>query len=117
MHELDTPIIRSCRIVPVEKRRDGRLRYWCLEHKADATAKYGRKSTRCRYADVPQISVSESLTIDPREYAGGVAIWGAVPPIYDTTMKRADRGVHVHARRVADGPKEIDATFRSVELV
>lgn len=113
---MKTPPTTRCHIVPVEKRRDGRLRYWCLEHKADATAKYGRPATRCRYADTPPILPSESLTIEPREYSG-VAIWGAVPPIYDTTRKPTERGVHVHARRAADGPKEVDATFRSVDLI
>ena len=32
----------ACDIVSVGKRRDGGTRYWCLRHKADATAKYGR---------------------------------------------------------------------------
>jgi len=117
MHDLQKPSLTTCRIVAVEKRRDGRFRYWCLEHKADATAKYGRRAARCRYADIPPISPSESVTIEPREYSGGVAIWGAVPPIYDTTRKPMEQGVHVHARRAAEGPKEVDATFRSVHLI
>jgi len=85
MHDLQKPLLTTCRIVAVERRRDGHFRYWCLEHKADATAKYGRRAARCRYADTPPISPSESVTIEPHEYGGGVAIWGAVPPIYDTT--------------------------------
>ena len=72
---------------------------------------------RCRYADAPPILPSETITIEPNDYSGGVAIWGAVPPIYDTTRKPTERGVHVHARKAADGPKEIDATFRSVNLI
>src|SRR6267378_3294771 len=33
-----------CKIVVVGKRRDGGTRYWCLKHRADATAKYGRRA-------------------------------------------------------------------------
>jgi len=29
----------GCEVVAVGKRRDGGTRYWCLRHKADATAK------------------------------------------------------------------------------
>ncbi|MGH9422483.1 MAG: hypothetical protein ACRD3J_21080, partial [Thermoanaerobaculia bacterium] len=44
----------------------------------------------------------------------GVAMWGAVPPVYDTSLQVPDRGVHVHARRSADDEKEIDRTYRAV---
>lgn len=106
----------KCRIVPVGKRRDGGTRYWCLEHKADATAKYGKRARRCRYADVPSIAPDELLDLNVTSYEGGVALWGAVPPIYDTTERSIDRGIHVHARRVAGGEKEIDHTYRAVRL-
>lgn len=106
----------KCRITPVGKRRDGGTRYWCLEHKADATAKYGKRATRCRYAHIPSIAPEEVLTLNVTSYAGGVALWGAVPPIYDTTERPIDRGIHVHARRDAGGHKEIDNTYRAVRL-
>ncbi len=108
---------KECKIVAVGKRRDGGTRYWCLEHRADATAKYGRRARRCRYAHVPQIKPREVLSLDLNGYPGGVALWGAVPPVYDTTRRPLDRGIHVHARRVTDGSKEIDATYRQVRLV
>jgi len=107
----------ACRIVPVGKRRDGRTRYWCLEHKSDATAKYGVRAEQCRYANASPISTADSLTLDVAAFRGGVALWGAVPPIYDTTKQPTERGVHVHARCTDDGPKEIDATYRSVALL
>jgi NAD-dependent SIR2 family protein deacetylase len=107
----------KCNIVSVGKRRDGGTRYWCLKHKADATAKYGVPAEKCRYADVPSVSSEEILNIDISEYSGGVALWGAVPPVYDTTRLPLDRGIHVHARRnPGDELKEIDNTFRMVEL-
>lgn len=101
----------------VGTRRDGGKRYWCLQHKADATAKYGKRATSCRYANIPPISSAQKLTIDPTSYAGGIAIWGAVPPIYDTTLQAVERGVHVHARPHPEAHKVIDQTYRSVEVV
>jgi hypothetical protein len=107
----------KCRIVSVGKRRDGGTRYWCLEHKADATAKYGKQADRCRYAHIPSIAPDEILNLNVSSYEGGVALWGAVPPIYDTTERPIDRGIHVHARRATGGEKEIDNTYRAVRLI
>jgi hypothetical protein len=107
---------KPCNIVSVGKRRDGGTRYWCLEHRADATAKYGRRSRECRYAHIPRISASETVTIDVDKYSGGVGIWGAVPPVFDTTTLGIDRGIHVHARRDPRGDKEIDQTYRRVRI-
>jgi hypothetical protein len=106
----------KCKILAVGKRRDGGIRYWCLEHKADATAKYGKRARKCRYAHIPSIAPEEVLSLNVDNYEGGVALWGAVPPIYDTTRRPIDRGVHVHARRVAEGKKVIDDTYRAVRL-
>ena len=78
----------ACDIRSVGKRRDGGTRYWCLAHKADATAKYGRRAKVCRAAHLPPILPEEILTLDLDQYQGGVALWGAVPPIYDTTACR-----------------------------
>jgi hypothetical protein len=109
-------LVQACRIVAVGKRRDGGTRYWCLEHKADSTAKYGRRARQCRYADIAPVSRNETLRLDIDDYLGGVAMWGAVPPIYDTTREPTVRGIHVHARHRLDGPKETDGTYRSVVL-
>jgi transposase-like protein len=109
--------LTKCKIVSVGKRRDGGTRYWCLEHKADATAKYGRRARSCRYAHISPIEPQEILTLSSAEYRGGIALWGAVPPIYDTTRQAIDRGIHVHARSAINGHKEIDATYRSVRLI
>ena len=104
---------QACQVVAVGKRRDGGMRYWCLRHKANATAKYGKPASSCRAAHVPPVS-SEDLDID--EYTGGVALWGAVPAVYDTTRLPMDRGIHVHGRMKADARKEIDRTFRAVRV-
>jgi hypothetical protein len=108
--------VASCNIVAVARRRDGGTRYWCLEHKADATAKYGRKGKRCRYAHVSRILPEDTARIELAQFAGGIALWGAVPPVYDTTRLPIDRGIHLHARSSVGGPKIIDRTLRSVEV-
>lgn len=106
----------KCRIVDVGKRRDGGTRYWCIHHRADATAKYGKPADKCRYADIPEVLPEEQIVLDLSKYKGGIGLWGAVPPIYDTSTMPIDRGVHVHARETANGDKCIDRTYRKVTL-
>src|SRR5437899_2576650 len=103
----------KCRIIHVGKRRDGGFRYWCLAHHADATAKYGREADACRYAHLEPIQPSQVLELDLSLYQGGVGLWGAVPPVYDTTRLPVDKGIHVHARPLAGKEKEIDKTYRA----
>ena len=109
--------LKACNIISVGKRRDGGTKYWCLEHKADATAKYGKESERCRYADVPPISKEDEISINVEDYPGGIALWGAVPAVYDTSTLPLDRGIHVHARLQRNGEKVIDRTFRKVNVI
>jgi len=106
-----------CKIVAVGKRRDGGTRYWCQAHRADATAKYGKPAERCRAAETVPIRAAEILTLDLDKYKGGVALWGAVPAVYDTTRLPMDRGIHVHARVTPDAKKEMDCTHRAVRLI
>jgi hypothetical protein len=107
----------SCDIEPVGKRRDGGTRYWCTVHKADATARYGRRAKECRAAHLPPILPEQILELDLDQYPGGIALWGAVPPIYDTTRLPLDFGIHVHARKKAGKNKMIDHTYRGVRLI
>lgn len=106
----------ACRVVAVGKRRDGKMRHWCLVHKADATAKHGTAAPRCRAADLPAVRPEDVLVLDLDTYRGGVALWGAVPAVYDTTRLPMDRGIHVHARRKPESKKEMDVTYRAVRL-
>ena len=106
----------DCCVTAVGKRRDGGTRYWCLAHKADATAKYGRPSSRCRAAHIAPVSPDETMMLNMDEYPGGVALWGAVPPVYDSTRLPLERGIHVHARKDRTGIKYIDRTVRAVRL-
>jgi len=111
----DSP--EACEVVSVGKRRDGGTRYWCLKHKADATAKYGKPAKACRAAHIAPIRPSEILDLDMDKYPGGVALWGAVPAVYDTTELPMDRGIHVHARVSPNSEKEMDFTFRAVRIL
>lgn len=54
--------------------------------------------------------------LEPAEFPGGVALWGAVEPVYNTSSEPVERGIHVHARERAGGRKSIDQTFDAVEL-
>lgn len=107
----------ACDVVAIEKRRDGKMRYWCRAHRADATAKYGKPAQRCRLADVPPVQSEEIQVLDLDKYLGGVALWGAAPAVYDTTRLPIERGIHVHARPTPKSEKEIDFTFQAVRIV
>lgn len=107
----------SCHIVSVGRRRDGGTRFWCQTHKADATAKYGVAATECVNARIVPIADDDSFTLNLDAYPGGIALWGAVPPVYDTTEYRIDRGIHVHARPEPGGPKAIDRSYRHLRIV
>jgi len=60
--------------------------------------------------------MSDVLNIDPANYPGGIALWGALPPVYDTTQMGIERGVHVHARKVPGKRKEIDWSYAVVAV-
>ncbi len=60
---------------------------------------------------------SSTLSFNIDNYTGGVAIWGALPAVFDTTTQAFDRGVHVHARLARVSKKCIDATYESVNVV
>jgi hypothetical protein len=107
----------ECEIVEVGKRRDGGKRFWCMRHKADATAKYGRRAKICRAAHIPAIRARDILSLDLDKFKGGVALWGAVPAVYDTTRLPMDRGIHIHARRTPNAKKEMDFTCRAVRIL
>ncbi len=109
--------LQECYVVPAGKRRDGGTRYWCLRHRADATAKYGKPAHTCRAAHIPPFRPEDIFALDMNKYSGGIALWGAVPAVYDTTRLPMDRGIHVHARVTPDAKKEMDCTFRAVRIV
>lgn len=106
----------NCKIVAVGKRRDGGTRYWCVAHHANATAKYGMPAKKCVASNDIPIAPEDTLDLDFKKYPGGVALWGSVPAVYDTTTQPMDRGIHVHARLKVDGAKVIDRTYRKLRI-
>ena len=57
------------------------------------------------------------LSLNPEDYPGGIAIWGALPAVLNTSTYPDDyNGVHVHARINIDGTKDIDRTFDIVRI-
>jgi|SRR5579885_1747324 hypothetical protein len=60
---------------------------------------------------------STHLLLNVNDYPGGVAIWGALPAVFDTSCEGFDHGVHVHARLEMTSKKSIDATYQVVETI
>lgn len=100
----------------VTQARNGRSRFWCLAHDSSATARFGKRMPRCEGA-YRTVADYRRFRLDPAEFPGGVALWGAVEPVYNTASEPADRGIHVHARDRVGGHKSIDQTFDGVELL
>ncbi len=63
-----------------------------------------------------QLVERKILQLDPALYPGGIAVWGALPAVYDTSVCLPEQGVHVHARVKVGGKKSIDETFDAVEV-
>lgn len=106
---------KECVIRNVGKARNGSDRYWCSEHNATATGFGGVKLEKCELAYLDTIP-KRILEIRENDFPGGIAIWGAVDPIYNTTKYSEQPGVHVHARNVEDGKKVHDETFDEVRF-
>lgn len=108
-------MLKACEISAIAKRRDGKWRYWCKVHRADATGKGGIPLASCsKHADMPT-ATKDILELNPLDYRGGIALWGAVPAVYSTTVHDMDDlGVHVHARHQPKKKKFIDQTYKRV---
>ena len=105
----------DCHIVRVPEPRLGKAKFWCVSHEASATARFGGRMPRCEGA-YKTISEVRRFKLDPSVYPGGVALWGAVEPVYNTANVPAERGIHVHARIQPGKRKVIDRTYDAVEL-
>jgi len=108
-----SPRIHACVIEEVGKARNGKPRYWCRTHKASATGRFGIRLKECEAA-YRDVELGDALHLDETQYPGGIALWGAVPAVYDTTGLPPELGIHVHAREQTGAEKEIDATFPAV---
>lgn len=111
------PSPNPCNIRAEVRNRNGQPRWWCDVHGAPAWGPHGERLERCPgYGGEPP-DPNDVLRLDPREFAGGVGIWGALSPVYCTGPVVADWGVHVHARLTPEASKVIDRTYALVRLV
>lgn len=107
--------MRACRIEQVGKQRNGLPRYWCTVHKGSATGRRGIRLDQCELA-YRAAEHTDVFDLDFSEWPGGVALWGAVHPVFDTTSLSPEEGIHVHARKRDGGDKDIDRTFDAVRI-
>lgn len=103
----------ECNIVYVGKSRNGQSKFWCTAHHAPVLQKGGNPDSICQFVRVvgSQDCVDDLFSIDPRDYPGGIALWGAVPAVYDTTEFPMDFGIHVHARKEVGGKNYLIRRF------
>jgi hypothetical protein len=58
----------------------------------------------------------KTFLLNADAYQGGIALWGAVPAVYDTTTLPLHRGIHVHARLCPRSDHKMDRTFPEVKV-
>lgn len=104
-------MLHPCSISLLGKQRNGAPRLWCVIHRARA-----KTYDRCTTAN-PLRPTLKTWTVDIADYPGGVALWGALPPVVNTAGAEGETGVHLHARPVAGGAKAIDETFDEVTII
>lgn len=109
------PASDDCHICFVPLPRGDKPKYWCVAHEASATARFGGRLVRCEgaYRSIPDY---KRFTLDTSSYPAGVALWGAVEPVYNSTRWLGERGVHVHARKARGRKKDVDETFAAVSV-
>jgi transposase-like protein len=101
---------KPCVIKAEVKNRNGKPRYWCWTHGERAWLKGGEPAKACRSTDRNLPEPDDILRVAAADYPGGIGVWGAVLPLYDSTLFPPTSGVHVHARLVPGGPKQLDET-------
>ena len=106
---------QKCNIRNVGKSRNGSDRFWCSQHNSTATGYGGIKLENCELSYLDTVP-KRVLEIREHDFPGGIAIWGAVDPIFNTTDYSDQAGVHVHARNEPGGDKIHDETFDEVRL-
>lgn len=102
-----------CSIEHVGKQRNGKPRFWCRTHQCNATGRHGARLSACA-ASLQGRKQPKVLDLDASAHPGGIALWGAVEAVYDTSAMPPEVGIHVHARASQQGQKQVDDTFDSV---
>ena len=79
------------------KRRDGGTRYWCLRHKADSTAKYGKPAIACRASHITPIGAKDRLELNIVNGTERCPVFGKIRcPIF-CTLKDSNPGCYPEA--------------------
>lgn len=108
----------DCKIEYLGKYRNGKKKYWCKTHFSLADSNDIDAPNKCAKYPLPKISENDKYRLDPTEWEGGVGIWGSLDPVYDTSPhSHHESGIHLHTRQNEDGEKQIDYTFKELEIV
>jgi len=107
----------DCNIEYLGKHRHGAPKYWCKVHFALASPNGDETPAKCERHDKPKISENDKFQLDPSVWDGGIGVWGALDPVYNTSPhEQHQSGIHLHARMVESGAKQIDYTFKEIEV-
>lgn len=113
---MDTiPVRRPCQVRRIGSARNGQPRWWCAVHGGNAGGRHGTQLETCDAVSVDE-QLSGCLDLDPAVYSGGVAIWAALEPVFNTTGRASRVGIHVHARESPGAGKQIDSTYPAVRV-
>ncbi len=87
----------QCSFVQAGRTRGGRALYYCTAHSYYTTD----PAKPCPGSRIDQYSQHlPEITVDIADYPGGIGVWGALPPIIDTTDNpKTTLGVHLQARK------------------
>lgn len=115
------PQLRStqpCIIDAAIKKRNGDPYWWCHTHGKEVHAGNGDAPSHCSGADSAPICDDDVFELDLADYPGGVAAWGATPPVATWgTGDRDEGGVHVHARATVNGTKAVDRSVTILRVI
>jgi transposase-like protein len=112
-----TKKMTECKIEYINKFRNGKPKYWCKTHFAIASAKNGEVPLECEKHNQPPISENDKFILNPADWEGGIGIWGSLDPVYNTSADSDHHpGIHLHARANEEGEKQIDYTFKEVDI-
>ncbi|MBN8693516.1 MAG: hypothetical protein J0L69_09985 [Bacteroidetes bacterium] len=107
-----------CKIEYMGKYRNGKPKFWCKTHFALADSIGFETPEKCRKHDLPKINENDKYVLDPNEWEGGVGVWGSLDPVYNTSPHIGhDSGIHLHTRQEETGEKQIDYTFKEIEVI
>jgi len=105
----------SCEIGYEVLQRSGKPNWWCRTHGMPASAPDGAALESCPGAWFDPVEEEQQLDLDLG--AGESSVWGVVPAALQIGEPPQQPGkIHVHHRRSATSPKDIDRSFDIVRV-